>query len=280
MIYIGKQNHLIVSRISEYGAYLSDIENSSEVLLPTRYCSPLLKRGDEICVFVYTDSEDRPVATTEKPLAFVGEFAFLVVEDVTHFGAFLDWGLAKNLLVPFSEQKSKMKVGGKYLVYVYLDDITKRVVASAKIEKYLGNVIPEYHRGNKVSILVIEQTSIGYRVIVDNLHRGMIYANEMFKSLKIGEHTFAYVKSIRDDGKIDLTLTAPSTEGRVHALSQTILRRLKKGNMMLTDNSPAELIKEQLHCSKRDFKKTIGALYREHRITINSDGSIRLVTNN
>lgn len=280
MINIGKFNHLYVTRASVYGAYLSDKERSTEVLLPMRYCDPMPALGDRLKVFVYTDSEYRPVATTVIPYATVGEFAFLQVTDVNRIGAFLDWGLeGKNLLCPFSEQRSRMYKGGIYLVYVALDHATRRVVASAKIEKYLGNVIPEYRRGNKVRCLVIERTAIGYKVIVDNLHKGMIYDSELFRPLEIQQTVAAYVKNIRPDGKIDLTMTAPSTEGRVLALEKKILEGLRRGNLGLGDRSTPEEIKERLQCSKKDFKKTVGKLYKDRVIAIDSEGALSLVEN-
>lgn len=277
MIKIGKYNRLNVSRHSEYGAYLIDKESGKEVLLPARYCSPMPEIGTRMRVFVYNDSEDRPVATTETPYATVGEFAFLQAVDSSRVGTFLDWGLPKNLLCPFSEQRARMHGGGVYLVYVFLDHVTKRVAASAKIEKYLGNVPPEYKRGNKVDCLVIEHVpELGYRVIVDNLHRGMIYENELFRPLEVQQTVQAYVKNIRDDGKIDLTLTAPSTEGRIHSLESTILKHLQAGTLGLSEASSPEEIKQRLQCSKRDFKKTLGALYRQRRIIIAPDGTISI----
>ncbi len=279
MIRIGNYNTLRVKRMSDYGAYLAADDGDEQVLLPMRYVDENVSPGKELDVFVYTDSEDRPVATTERPFAKVGEFAFLQVVDVTRIGAFLDWGLSKNLLVPFSEQKIKMRPGGIYLVYVYLDDATSRVVASAKIEKFLGNVYPEYKRGNKVTALVTEHTPIGYKVIVDNLHRGMIYSNELHKPIEIEQSLTAYVKVVRDDGKIDLTLTMPSTGGRVEKISKKILDLLKEGHMTLTDKSSPEEIERVLQCSKRDFKKTVGALYKAHKIDILPDGIFVLVDN-
>jgi predicted RNA-binding protein (virulence factor B family) len=225
---------------------------------------------------VYTDSEDRPVATTEVPFAQVGEFAYLQVVEVNRIGAFVDWGLLKHLLVPYSEQKSKMHPGGVYLVYIYLDANTNRVCASAKIHKYLGNAYPEYKHGEKVNVLVYGRTPIGYQVIVDNKHKGMIYENEVYRDIQIEERLKAYVKRVREDGKIDLTLTAPGTAGRINSLSDTIMARLKAGNLTVTDKSSPDDIKAQLHCSKKDFKKTIGALYKEHQIVIAEDGKISL----
>lgn len=276
MIKIGKYNRLIATRISDHGMYVSDKEHTTEILLPTRYCNPMPEIGDKLYLFVYKDSEDRLIATTEKPFVQVNEFAFLQVCDVSRIGVFLDWGLPKNLLCPYREQKVRMKQGGIYPVYVFLDHATMRIVATAKIEKYLGNVIPEYKRGNKVSCLVLEHTPIGYKVIVDNLHKGIIYHNELFRLLEIGQTIDAYVKNIRSDNKIDLTLTAPSTLGRVMSLDSTILKLLRDGKFTLTDKSSPEEIKNLLQCSKRDFKKAVGALYRNHEIVISPDGVISL----
>lgn len=276
MIKIGKYNRLIATRISDHGMYVSDKEHTTEILLPMRYCNPMPEIGDKLYLFVYKDSEDRLIATTEKPFVQVNEFAFLQVCDVSRIGVFLDWGLPKNLLCPYREQKVRMKQGGIYPVYVFLDHATMRIVATAKIEKYLGNVIPEYKRGNKVSCLVLEHTPIGYKVIVDNLHKGIIYHNELFRLLEIGQTIDAYVKNIRSDNKIDLTLTAPSTLGRVMSLDSAILKLLRDGKLTLTDKSSPEEIKNLLQCSKRDFKKAVGALYRNHEIVISPDGVISL----
>jgi hypothetical protein len=277
-IEIGKYNKLRIARFVDFGAYLVNDSDGdgTEVLLPAKYLDESNVVGDEVEVFVYTDSEDRPVATTEVPFAQVGEFAYLQVVEVNRIGAFVDWGLLKHLLVPYSEQKSKMHPGGVYLVYIYLDANTNRVCASAKIHKYLGNAYPEYKHGEKVNVLVYGRTPIGYQVIVDNKHKGMIYENEVYRDIQIEERLKAYVKRVREDGKIDLTLTAPGTAGRINSLSDTIMARLKAGNLTVTDKSSPDDIKAQLHCSKKDFKKTIGALYKEHQIVIAEDGKISL----
>ncbi len=277
-IEIGKYNKLRIARFVDFGAYLVNDSDGdgTEVLLPAKYLDESNVVGDEVEVFVYTDSEDRPVATTEVPFAQVGEFAYLQVVEVNRIGAFVDWGLLKHLLVPYSEQKSKMHPGGVYLVYIYLDANTNRVCASAKIHKYLGNAYPEYKHGEKVNVLVYGRTPIGYQVIVDNKHKGMIYENEVYRDIQIEERLKAYVKRVREDGKIDLTLTAPGTAGRINSLSDTIMARLKGGNLTVTDKSSPDDIKAQLHCSKKDFKKTIGALYKEHQIVIAEDGKISL----
>ncbi|MDE6100813.1 MAG: GntR family transcriptional regulator, partial [Paramuribaculum sp.] len=182
---IGNYNKLRVSRSSDYGIYLAD-EAGIEVLLPSRYVTDAMSQGAEIEVFVYNDSEDRPVATTERPLATVGQFAFLPVKTVNQIGAFLDWGLMKDLLVPYNQQQDKMKPGRTYPVYIYLDDASKRIVASAKIGRFLGNLYPDLKKGQKVEALVYKRTPIGYACIVDNAFKGMLYANELFRPVEIG----------------------------------------------------------------------------------------------
>lgn len=288
MIKIGYYNTLRIERFVDFGAYLvdpdfpskeqqcRDAETSAEVLLPRRYLTDEMVVGDIVKVFVYTDSEDRPVATTEQPYATVGEFAFLQAVQVNRIGAFLDWGLQKNLLVPFKEQKVKMRPGVTYLVYVYFDHASGRIAASARIEKFVGNVMPEYACNERVSAIVIACVGIGYRVIVDNLHFGMIYANEVYRPIEIGETVEAYVKNVRrDDGRIDLTLTSPGTLGRVDRIAKQIVEALEAGNMNLSDDSTPEIIRETFRCSKKDFKKAIGKLYRNHTIVIN-EGRIGL----
>ena len=271
MIKIGNYNTLRVARFVDFGAYLTDDDNN-EVLLPARYVPDDATVGDEIEVFVYTDSEDRPVAVTEHPFATVGEFAFLQVAQVNKFGAFLDWGVPKHLLVPFSEQRLRMEEGGIYPVYVYLDDITKRVVASGKLEKFLGNVIPDYKPGQEVQALVWKHTDIGYKVIVDNLFQGMIYDNEVYAPLEIQQTITAYVKNVRDDGKIDLTVGDRAAK-RVSDLTSRILDRIEHdgGRLTITDSSSPEEIKRAFHCSKKDFKKAVGKLYKERKIAIGED---------
>lgn len=277
MIKIGQYNKLTVERFVDFGAYLTDGESES-ILLPSKYIDQSTAVGDEVEVFVYKDSEDRPVAVTEHPFACVGEVAFLQVAAVNKYGAFLDWGLPKDLLVPFSEQKSRMREGGFYPVYVYLDDETKRVVASAKLEKFIGNTIPDYRPGQKVEALVIQHTEIGYKVVVDNLHWGMIYDNEVFAPLEIEQSVKAYVKSVRDDGKIDLTLN-DKAKVRTKSTAELIIEYLKAhgGEMAVGDKSSPEEIKALFHCSKKDFKKALGALYKDKKI-IPGDNLVKLNT--
>ncbi len=276
MIKIGNYNILRIARFVDFGAYLADDDNN-EVLLPSRYVPDDAAVGDEIEVFVYTDSEDRIVAVTDRPYAQVGEFAFLQVAEVNRFGAFLEWGVPKHLFVPFSEQRPRMQAEGIYPVYLYLDHITKRVVASAKLEKFLGNVIPEYRPGDKVTALVWQHTPIGYKVIVDNLFQGMIYDNEIFAPLELEQTVTALVKAVRDDGKIDLTLG----DKRVSDLAEDIIEKLREhgGSIGISDSSSPDEIKAIFHCSKKDFKKAVGKLYKERRILL-EDGGIHLSDNN
>jgi hypothetical protein len=271
MVKIGNYNTLTISRIVDFGVYL-DAGNSVEILLPAKYLTAPPVVGDSLDVFVYNDSEDRLIATTEKPYATVGQFAFLEVKAVTKFGAFLDWGLAKDLLVPFREQKNTMKEGGIYMVYIYLDDTTKRIAASAKVEKFIGNTFPHYRRGDKVKILVYQHTEIGYKAVVDNLFYGMLYDNELYRPVEIGVEIDGYVKHVRDDGKIDLTLTGEQAS-RIDALASTIMDRLAQssGRLSISDSSTPEEIKQMFSCSKKDFKKAIGTLYKKKLIIIADD---------
>lgn len=268
MIKIGKYNKLKIAREVDFGLYLEG-EKGESVLLPRRYVTSDMGIGMEVEVFVYNDSEDRLIATTEHPYATVDEFAFLQVTAVNHIGAFLDWGLKKDLLVPFREQKIKMKQGGVYPVYVYLDDASKRVVASGKFEKFIGNRFPEYNHGAEVEIIPYSHTEIGYKAIVDNLYFGMLYDNEVFRPVVIGEKQKAWVKQVREDGKIDL-LAVPAEKDRVELLAEDIMKAMHSygGIVNLSDKSSPELIKESFGCSKKDFKKAIGLLYKRHDIEI------------
>ncbi len=271
MLKIGQYNTLRVARAVDFGVYL-ETESGNEVLLPNRYIPQGANIGDEITVFVYTDSEDRPIATTDTPIATVGQFAFMDVCDVNAVGAFLRWGVMKDILVPFAQQKSRMVKGRRYLVYLYLDHATMRVAASAKIEKFLGNVPADYKSGDKVSALVVEKTPIGYRTIVDNLHWGMIYENEIFQPINVGQVFDAFVKSVRDDGKVDLSL-GDKAKNRVASLSDTVFEAIvaNGGELALTDKSSPDDIKARFACSKKDYKKALGHLYKEGRIVITDE---------
>lgn len=270
MVKIGKFNRLKISRLTDFGAYL-DAGNGVEILIPSRYLSEPPFEGQELNVFVYTDSEDRLIASTETPLIQVGQFAFLEVVDVhPRMGAFLDWGItAKDLLCPFNEQRTRMAKGGIYCVYAYLDDATKRIVCSSKIEKYLGNVYPDYRQHQSVDALIVRRTEIGYFAIVNNLHAGMIYVDELICHPEIGQTVKAYVKKVREDGKLDLTLK--DTNGRrAQSVGDLILQYIENngGISTITDKSSPEEIADNFGCSKKDFKKAIGLLYKERKIEL------------
>ena len=262
---IGQYNTLRVNRFVDFGLYLVDDEGN-EVLLPARYVDNQHVVGDEMNVFVYTDSEDRPVATTEHPFAKVGEVAFLQVVEVSRIGAFLDWGLPKDLLVPFKEQRATMKRGGVYPVYAYLDHASGRVTASAKIEKFLGNTLPQYKCGQAVQALILQHTEIGYKAVVDNLFMGMIYDSAIFGSVTIGQTLTAYVNHVRPDGKIDLTL---SNRNEVAGLADRIFHYATTSGSTchIDDNMSPEAIRKLFGCSKRMFKQALGALYKDGRLS-------------
>lgn len=276
MLNIGNYNTLRIIKILSFGAYLDGGEGK-EILLPTRYVPDGAQVGDEVKVFIYHDNEGRLIATTLHPNAVVGEFAFMQVKSVNTMGAFLDWGLMKDLLVPYKEQKLTMREGKWYLVYVRLDHVTGRVMASARIEKFLNNIPPKYEFNQEVDLLVADDTEIGYKVIVNNLHWGMVYHNQVFQRLEKGEHLKGYVKEIREDDKLDISLT-PLGYQKVDGIAQTILQALQMQNGFLPvhDKSDPEVIYSLFRCSKKAFKQAIGALYRQHRIALEPDG-IRLI---
>lgn len=277
MIKIGKFNTLRVVKSVDFGVYLDGSE-AGEILLPAKAVPEGCEQGDEVDVFIYRDSADRLIATTEVPYVQVGEFAFMHVSQTNATGAWLDWGLpGKDLLVPFSEQKARMRAGGDYLVYVYLDDASGRIVASAKVERFLGNTLPEYRPGDEVECLITGEIPIGYTAIVDNLHQGIFYRNETFTTPQRGETVRAHVCRVRPDGKIDLHM-GRTERGRVDGLSQSVLTTLRAagGHLPLSDKSSPEDIREAFACSKKDFKKAIGALYKARAINI-TDRGIELV---
>lgn len=275
MIKIGKTNNLKVVKKVDFGLYLDGGE-SGEILLPKRYVDESMEVGDELDVFIYCDSEDRLVATTEKPLIEVGEFGLLKAVEVNRVGAFMEWGLQKDLLVPFREQSQEIRVGGSYVVYAFLDNATKRIVSSTKLNKYVGNRIPRYSEGDTVDILAVHKTDLGYKVIVDNLFWGMIYNNDLFDPLSPGDRIPAYVKTVREDGKIDVTLRERGGE-RVFQLANRIMGYLREagGGMTLSDSSSPDEIKAVFQCSKKDFKKALGYLYKKGKILI-ADGGVTL----
>ncbi len=276
MAELGKINTLDVVRETDNGFYL-DGSDLGEILMPRKFITDEVRAAMKATVFVYTDSEDRLVATTEKPLAKVGEFAFLKVEEVTRFGAFLDWGLPKHLLVPFSEQRAKMVEGRSYLVYVYVDLHSNRIAASAKINKYLDNTPPEYTVGQEVQLLIAEETELGYKAIVNGEHWGILYHDQLFQKVALGQQLTGYVNKIRSDEKIDLLLEKPGY-AKVDDISEKILEELRnnRGFIAVSDDTSPEMIKAMFGISKKSFKKALGSLYKQKLISFESDG-IRLV---
>ena len=276
MVEIGKYNTLKIVKDLDFGVYL-DGGDDLEILLPARYVPRNVKPGDEVEVFIYHDNEGRIIATTAKPLAVVGEFQWMECKSVNDMGAFLEWGLMKDLLVPFREQKMPMREGKWYLVYVHLDHVTKRIVASARVDKFLDNVPPVYEFNQEVDLLVADETEIGYKVIINNLHWGLIYHNEIYRRLERGEHLKGYIKEVREDEKIDVSLTRLGYE-KVEGIAGIILDALKvqKGFLPVHDKSPAEEIYSLFGCSKKSFKQAIGALYKKKLISIEPTG-IRLI---
>ena len=255
---IGKYNDLRVNREVDFGIYLIDDEGN-EVLLPKRYVTERMLIGTRLHVFVYNDSENRPVATTETPTAVVGETALLRVKAVNAVGAFLDWGLiAKDLLVPFREQRVDMKTGRSYVVHVYLDESSGRIVASAKLDKFLSHERPNYYHRQRVEVLVVQRTELGFKVIVNDSHYRLT----------------GYVKQVREDEKVDVTL-AKIEKARVDDLTSVIIDYLKAhgGSMAMTDKSSPEEIFKTFSCSKKDFKKALGQLYKQHSVVLSTDAT-------
>lgn len=272
MLQIGKLNTLEVVKQVEFGVYL-DGDEYGEILLPNKYVPKNIKTGNMLDVFIYFDSEDRIIATTEKPFAMVGEFAFLKVVSVTSVGAFLDWGLSKDLLVPFREQKQKMKKGKSYIVYVYLDKKSDRIAASSKVNKYFSKYPHAFNTGDEVNLLVYEKTDLGYNCIINGTHPGLLYETEVFQTLKPGQHTKGFIKKLRDDNKIDLCLQKPGYE-KIDDIAQKILDILVEqgGTISVGDKSSPELIYELFGMSKKTYKKAIGALFKRRLITIEENG--------
>lgn len=272
MIKIGEYNTLRVVKDLDFGLYL-DGGSEGEILLPARYVPKNVKPGDELEVFLYRDNEGRLITTTVKPFATVGEFAFMEVRSVSNAGAFLDWGLMKDLLVPYREQKASMEEGRWYLVYIYLDNESSRIVASARINKFLDNVIPEYEYNQEVDLIVADETDLGFKVIVDNKHWGLLYHSEVFRVLAKGDKLKGYVKEVREDDKIDVSMHKLGYI-KIDGISQNILDVLNQngGFMDVHDKSDAGEIYAIFGCSKKSFKKAIGSLYKNKYITLEPNG--------
>lgn len=271
MIKIGSDNTLKVARKTSIGLYLTDGE--TDILLPNKYVPKNIEVDDEIVVFVYLDQEERPVATTLEPFIYINEFALLKVSYINEFGAFLDMGLEKDLFVPFAEQARPMKEGNYYLVFMQLDEKSNRLVGSSRLNQFLNNDIIDLTIGEEVELVVSHITDLGINVIIKEKYKGLMYKNEVFEDLRTGDRIIGFIKNIRPDGKIDVSRSRVGVEAITGGAEQ-ILEALVENNgfLGLSDNSHPEDIKTVLNMSKKVFKKAIGTLYKEKKITITDKG--------
>ncbi|MDO8999400.1 MAG: S1-like domain-containing RNA-binding protein [Bacteroidota bacterium] len=272
MIEIGKINNLTILRETTVGLYLGDDERN-DVLLPNSFIKEEHKVGDKLDVFIYNDSEDRIIATTKNPYVKINEFAYLRVVSVSEVGAFLDWGLEKDLLVPYSEQKHKMSEDNFYVVYVYLDEVTNRIVASNKIDKFLDNETIQLTEGEPVDLIIYEESPLGFSCIINGAHKGLIYHNDIFKEVFIGDEMEGFVKTIREDKLIDISFQKSGFKNVLDS-TEVVMEYLQKNNgfLNLHDKSTPEEISIRLSMSKATFKKAIGILYRHRKVLIKPDG--------
>ncbi len=302
-IKLGDYNNLKIVKSVDFGLYL-DGGDEGEILLPARYVPQNYKIGDELEVFIYLDQDERPVATTLHPFAKVGEFAYLEVAWVNEFGAFLDWGLMKDIFCPFREQKMRMLKGNHYIVYITIDEESYRIMATAKVDKYLQSLLPDennnlsvsnkdteteqtpetearqtahiYSHGDAVDLLIWQKTDLGFKAIVDGKYQGLIYDDQVFQPLHTGDKVTGYIDHVRTDGKIDLTIQ-PTGRKQTEEFSEVLLHYLQEngGYCELGDKSDSELIRDRFKVSKKVYKRAIGDLYKRHLISITDDG-IRL----
>lgn len=277
MINVGAYNELEVVKQLDFGIYLKD--GDTEILMPTKWVPQDTKIGDKLNVFIFRDSDDRLIATTVEPYAMANTFAFLEAKQVNQVGAFLDWGMDKDLLVPFREQSQRLEPGRSYVVFVYVDEETNRLTASTKLNRYIENTNIELRDGDIVDLLIYSETDLGFNAIINNRYSGLIYKNEIYEAIRIGDNIKGYVKHVREDNKIDLSLQKSGFE-LVDDVKWRILNMMKQGEgfLALTDNSSPEEIKAKLQISKKAFKKAVGALYRERLIKI-TDKGIELLIN-
>jgi predicted RNA-binding protein (virulence factor B family) len=272
MLSIGEYHTLTIDRDTEPGLFLKD-DDGNEVLLPNKYKPESFELGDEIEVFVYLDHEERPVATTLRPFVKLDEFGYLKCVEVSDIGAFLDWGLEKHLFVPFKEQVSKMRKGDRYLVFCYLDELTGRLVASSKVNNFLVNSELTIEPFEEVDLIVSNSTELGWNVIVNELHQGLVYKDDVFQKLHTGDRLKGWIKKTRPDGKIDVTLQRPGYRS-IEPNAQEILTQLelKGGFLKLTDKSSPAEIQQQLQMSKKSFKRALGNLYKQRIVDIKNNG--------
>ena len=272
MLTIGTYHTLRIDRTTLVGLFLTD--GTNDVLLPIKYVPKNFEIGDEIEVFVYLDHEERPVATTLQPYITLNDYAFLRVNYTNEYGAFMDWGLEKDLFVPFKEQARPMEQGKRYMVHMTLDEKTNRLIGSSKLNQYLSKEPLNLEQGHEVDLIISHITDLGINVIINGTHKGLVYKNEVYDDkIRPGDKTKGYIKMIRPDGKIDVTLHKVGVEG-IEENAQVVLDELKasKGFLRLNDNSDPEDIKTILKMSKKTFKKAVGALYRQKLIEIKEDG--------
>lgn len=272
LLKLGDYNIMRVAKVVDFGLYL-DAGDGNEVLLPQRYVPEGTGIGDELNVFLYLDSEERLVATTEKPVCRVGDFAYLEVSWVNQYGAFLNWGLMKDLFCPFREQKMRMQQGNSYIVHVHIDEDSYRIMASGKVERYFSEEPPAYIPGEEVDLLIWQKTELGFKVIIDNKYPGLVYKDQVFKDIHTGDRMRGYIAGIRQDWKIDVTLQ-PTGRQQTMDFSAALLQYLRDhdGYCDLGDKSDAETIKERFEVSKKVFKRAVGDLYKHRLITIEEDG--------
>lgn len=272
---IGEYNELKVLRFTSIGAYLGD-EDGNDVLFPYKYIPPGLQEDDSIRVFIYRDSEDRVIATSEMPYITRDGFAFLEIKDVNLYGAFADWGLEKDLLIPFKEQKARMEAGKSYLICLQLDEATDRVYGTGKIQKHLQPCEESFEMNDEVDLLVWEQSNMGYKVIVNNKYQGLIFNNFIDREIQPGQEIKGYVLQVREDGKLDIRIS-PAGYAKVPDSAEKLLSILqKRGKLSLTDKSDPEDIREAVGMSKKTFKQAVGSLYKQKLIVLNAD-NIELV---
>lgn len=279
MIRLGKNNRLKVIKFVDFGLYLTDESLSIEILLPLKYIPQGTEVGEWLTVFVYNDSENRPIATTLEPIAEVGDFAYLQVVDVTEQGAFLDLGVAKDVFISFREQAQKMQKGQGYIVYLYMDEKTNRITGTSRWNRYINIDKPNFEEKNEVNLLIADRTDLGFKAIINNTYLGLLYYNEIFENLQTGDFKTGYVKKIREENKIDVALQQAGYK-RISNSKNIILEKLEANNGVLNfgDKSSPEQIYEAFNLSKKAFKKMVGALYREELITVD-DFEIRLQKN-
>ena len=273
MIVLGTLNTLTILRETSVGLFLGD-EEGTDILLPNKYVRLHYDLGDSISVFCYLDHEERPVATTLTPFVMRHQFQLLRAVEVNQIGAFMDWGLEKHLFVPYKEQRQKMIAGQSYVVYCYLDEKSFRLVGSNKIDKFLSNEGISYPVGTPVSVLISRKSDLGWDAIIDHKHKGLLYENEVFTPLHVGQETTAYIKHLRPDGKIDLQLKPVGVEALAPA-AELILNYLSEhgGNMPYGDFSTPQELQAVFQMSKKTFKKALGTLYKDKKVTLSPDGT-------